>query len=186
MALCNVPLLVIAYCIPESPRWLISKGRLGEAKAVLSRGAEINGAPLTAEFDDLLKKEIDSRVKESSPNLKTAWKTSPKFRQYLLLLTILWFAHGFTFYGLGLNVANLGGNVFVSSFIFGCVGIPAYMTGIVGLVYFRRKLILSVPMIMTSVCLVATVLLHDYDNAKLTVAMIATYTLVTSYSTLYM
>ena len=37
------------YCsiLPESPRWLLAKGRVEEARKVLERAAKVNGAKLS-------------------------------------------------------------------------------------------------------------------------------------------
>lgn len=46
---CTVPMVFIFFCwkiIPESPRWLISKGRTVEATAIMTHIAEVNKAPV--------------------------------------------------------------------------------------------------------------------------------------------
>ena len=42
---------VLCRCVPESPRWLIQKGRITEAKVIVTRIAEFNRKPVP----DLLK-----------------------------------------------------------------------------------------------------------------------------------
>ena len=40
---------VILYWLPESPRWLIAKGRMDEAKSIMSAACERNGKPVEPE-----------------------------------------------------------------------------------------------------------------------------------------
>ena len=47
MALAIVPFLALYFVIPESPRWLISKHRIDEAKAVLEKALKVNKMPLS-------------------------------------------------------------------------------------------------------------------------------------------
>ena len=45
----HLPLLALLglyFLVPESPRWLIAVGRTEEAKAIIQKGAEINGKTL--------------------------------------------------------------------------------------------------------------------------------------------
>ena len=57
----------------------------------------------------------------------------------------LWFGHGFVYYGIGLNVGNIGGDLFVNYFIFGLVDIPAFILTVVVLHFFPRKVLLLSP-----------------------------------------
>ena len=62
---CSVPFVCIFFCwkiIPESPRWLLSKGRLEESKEILRKIAKTNGTSLPKNFDS----QVESIARETN------------------------------------------------------------------------------------------------------------------------
>ena len=45
IGLSNIPFLIWWFYLPESPRWLLAKGRKEEAKKVINQACEWNGRP---------------------------------------------------------------------------------------------------------------------------------------------
>lgn len=97
--------------IPESPRWLLCKGRIAEVKAIIKQAAEFNGREVPANIDKILKPPTQEESEEGCINL---------FRsKYLRLITIcflcVWFTMNMVYYGLILNMNEFGGNVYLNS-----------------------------------------------------------------------
>lgn len=99
------------FVIPESPRWLLCKGRIAEVKAIIKQAADFNGREVPANIDKILKPPTQEESDEGCINL---------FRsKYLRLITIcflcVWFTMNMVYYGLILNMNEFGGNVYLNS-----------------------------------------------------------------------
>jgi hypothetical protein len=78
--------------VPESPRWLLLKGKVEEAEAVLSKIARMNKRPLPDKF--ALHKPVVSETRTSFKQLFNDWKTAKK----ILICWDLWYVFQFVFY----------------------------------------------------------------------------------------
>jgi MFS family permease len=105
----------------ESPRWLNSKNRMTECFDTLKKIAVINGKEKN--FQSFM--EANATLVKSSSDLNEVKKGYNLFeilrlksqRKKFLLLIYIWFASGFCFYGLILNIEHLGGDIFIDSII---------------------------------------------------------------------
>jgi OCT family organic cation transporter-like MFS transporter 4/5 len=81
--------------LPESPRWLLAKGRLEEAKKILHNLAHTNGKELPHIFCDKIQKQIEHQQchtdidKNFGPNIFSLFKT-PNMRLKTFLITLNW------------------------------------------------------------------------------------------------
>lgn len=100
------------FFIPESPRWLLCKGRIAEVKAIIQKACKLNGKEVPANIDALLKPS----TQEEATKCITLFRS-----KYLLLITIcffvVWLTMNTVYYGIMLNMDEFGGNVYVNSVI---------------------------------------------------------------------
>ncbi|KAK7497284.1 hypothetical protein BaRGS_00011578 [Batillaria attramentaria] len=113
-------LLFIGYFfIPESPRWLVSKGRHEEAQKVLEVVARVNGRSLPPRFQIEAPAFMAGARAASGPKGKQGVSPLSLFRipRLFLRYTFLYFCWILTImttYGLMLNVSNMSGNIFLN------------------------------------------------------------------------
>ncbi|KAM9315239.1 solute carrier family 22 member 7-like [Pholidichthys leucotaenia] len=129
MATVTSPLVIAMICwrwLPESARWLISNGKVHSAHFYLTKCAELNRrkefmAELTPE---MLSKVIVVENENRKYSYLDLWKT-PRMRRLALLTGITWFGVACTYYGISLNVAGFGLNIYLTQFIYGVIELPA-------------------------------------------------------------
>ncbi|XP_070190409.1 organic cation transporter protein-like isoform X4 [Littorina saxatilis] len=97
------------FLVPESPRWLVSKGRLEEASAIIRKAAQVNKA-------DVSEKVLSLQDLQSDAPQEKIWHlfTSPRLMVRCLIIFFNWLVVSMVYYGLGLNVGSLSGNLFLN------------------------------------------------------------------------
>lgn len=157
--------LVLSYIwiIPESIRWLLSKGRNQDAVTIIQKAARINRVDLsTKSLDSLRECSASEVVVVTKGNFLMVTKSR------ILLLRLInccfcWFTNGFVYYGLSVQSVVLGGNKYVN-FIMVSVGeIPAVALTYILLQRVGRKWTLSSSMIVAGVVCILSEITPDTD-----------------------
>ncbi|XP_067676535.1 organic cation transporter protein-like [Haliotis asinina] len=148
----TVLFLTYYWLIPESPRWLISKKRYVMADAIMRHAAKVNKATLTS---DLLTGSV--LVNDRSEPL---WSilTSPCLVTRSIIVFLNWFVCSLGYFGLGLNVASLGGSIYANSLIAGTTEFVSFIACLLLLDRTGRKYLHCVSMILGGICCTATIL----------------------------
>ncbi|MFA6505988.1 MAG: MFS transporter [Treponemataceae bacterium] len=89
-ALPGLILFVIRRQVPESPRFLITKGRAADARAVLKLVADVNGTTLPEE-------EIEAPAAPAASRWRDLF--APKYRRTTVFLWLVWFMISLGYYG---------------------------------------------------------------------------------------
>lgn len=113
------------WLIPESPRWLVSRGRLREAELLLRSAALKNRveAPHVIFLSTNLEKPATQKVE--SPNFLDLLRTT-NIRSITLMLWLIWFSLNVSLFGLSFNMSGLNGNPYLNYFLVAVIELPAY------------------------------------------------------------
>uniref|UniRef100_A0A8C5SH69 Solute carrier family 22 member 3 n=1 Tax=Laticauda laticaudata TaxID=8630 RepID=A0A8C5SH69_LATLA len=111
-------LLLYYWCLPESPRWLITQGQNAQALKIVDEIAKKNGKVNI----NLEEEHVDDT--KLSPSLLDLVKT-PQIRKYTLILMYNWFTSAIMYQGLIMHIGVAGGNVYLDFFYATLVEFPA-------------------------------------------------------------
>ncbi|XP_077866540.1 organic cation transporter protein-like [Saccoglossus kowalevskii] len=114
------------WIIPESPRWLISKGRIEEAKKIIQLSARVNNITIPKNALDGLREQKKYETNDQTKHRAIDLLKFPNMRKKTLILFYFWCICGLVYFGISFGTSNLGGNPYLNVFIAAAVEIPAY------------------------------------------------------------
>ncbi|EAW74276.1 solute carrier family 22 (organic anion/cation transporter), member 12, isoform CRA_f [Homo sapiens] len=198
-----------SWWLAESARWLLTTGRLDWGLQELWRVAAINGK---GAVQDTLTPEVrlgppQTRTLRPSPcpcighpgrptkDLSSLGRSlgtllrMPGLRFRTCISTLCWFAFGFTFFGLALDLQALGSNIFLLQMFIGVVDIPAKMGALLLLSHLGRRPTLAASLLLAGLCILANTLVpHEMGALRSALAVLglggvgAAFTCITIYS----
>ncbi|XP_074642119.1 organic cation transporter-like protein [Tubulanus polymorphus] len=184
LVLPNILLFSYWWFLPESPRWLITKGRMDEAEKILRKMAAVNRVILPDKLfstDDYVEVKPQFSFKEYIRSKTLVIRT--------LVIYFNWMVVSMVYYGLSLNAGNLGGNIFLNSFLSGLVEFPAYTFCILTMNPWGRKPPHITAMMIGGVTLVCTVFVvlyaGDLNWLMVTFAMIGKFGAAAGFAIIY-
>ncbi|XP_071495942.1 organic cation transporter protein-like [Diadema antillarum] len=201
--------VIYIWLIVESVRWLVSRGRHGDAKKVVEKIAKFNKVPVPPfsvrprelQCDIMENGDSEKVISEIMMSQKSPTTPSPTFlsifsKRRLLLNAInmfyQWLMCSLVYYGLSLYSSSLAGDKYLNFFLLGLVEIPAYAIITFTLARWGRRSTLIVANIIAAVACIITAYLpsesEDGTNIDLvivTFAMLGKLGITCSFGTIF-
>ncbi|XP_063089170.1 solute carrier family 22 member 1 isoform X2 [Cavia porcellus] len=114
--------LLYYWCVPESPRWLLSQNRNTQAMKIMDHIAQKNGKPPVADLKMLSAEE--EKTENLSPSFMDLFR-SPTLRKYTFILMYLWFTCSVIYQGLILHIGATSENPYLDFLYSSLVEFPA-------------------------------------------------------------
>ncbi|XP_078058936.1 solute carrier family 22 member 6-A-like [Mustelus asterias] len=141
----SVPYFIIflyAWWIPESARWLILNDKEDMALKQLRRVAKLNGKE--AEGQKLTTEILKSSMGKELSRSKDSYTILDLFRTPIIFkitccTMLVWFATGFAYYGMAIDLQGFGVDIYLIQVIFGAVDVPAMLVGFFTMSYVGRR-----------------------------------------------
>lgn len=135
--------LLYIYLLPESIRWLLSKGRKEQAVEIIMKAAKTNNVTLSDETMKQLTEEktkpIEEKQEKNEDGLWMQVFRSPIIMTRLAICSWWWITCTFVFYGLAINSVSLAGDKYTNYMLVVSVEVVAVVTNALVLDRVGRK-----------------------------------------------
>ncbi|XP_013412425.1 organic cation transporter protein isoform X2 [Lingula anatina] len=186
-----VGLILCYYWIAdESPRWLLSQGKLKEADAIINKAAKMNGNTLTESLVFSKRFEVEygnkSALTEDRRYTFIDLVRYPNMRKKSFNIFFNWFVNSLVYYGLSLGSGSLAGNMYLNVFLSAAVEIPGYILAAVVLDRIGRRWPLTGSLVIGGVaCLITTAIPRDLKVLMIICTLIGKLAIATSFAIIY-
>lgn len=175
---------------PESLRWLVARGRLESAHAILMKYADKNSVTVDSEtLMSMLEeckaasKRVASEVKRSPLNLVR----TPRLRRRTVILCYNWLVLSMIFYGIMLYVPSLAGNMYLNIFLMFVSDLPHTPMAWIVFKQFGRRIPHCVFMMISGLsCLFVLLVPEDLKGLITALALIGRFFGSASFSNVYL
>uniref|UniRef100_A0A3B3RKG7 Solute carrier family 22 member 4 n=1 Tax=Paramormyrops kingsleyae TaxID=1676925 RepID=A0A3B3RKG7_9TELE len=177
MAASGILYIPLWWIVPESPRWLLSQGRVREAEAILRDAARRNGVMAPPVIFTQTELEYMVSVRNRRHSILDIAKSSHAV-SITVLCSLLWTVIILGYQALVLNTSNLHGNPYLNCFLSGIVEVPANLVAMIMLKYYSRHFCQSSTLLLggTIILLILMIFLEMLGKFCITAAVCVSYT----------
>ncbi|XP_029902432.1 solute carrier family 22 member 16 [Myripristis murdjan] len=201
LSICTSPFLLFCWKFPETPFYLMAKGRIQETQTLLDTIARCNGIECRLKAEDLrdsegdnskalLEKEADPQPALSSPDEKLSiLDLFGSWRMVGRTCTVwsIWFIGSLGYYVFSLGSVNLGGNQYINLFLAGAVEIPSYLVGCFAMDRVGRKMTCAPALLLAGVaCILIIVVPSDIEVLAIILSMTGKFAIAIAFGLIYL
>ncbi|XP_003449940.1 solute carrier family 22 member 16 [Oreochromis niloticus] len=200
LSICTAPFLLFCWKFPETPFYLMAKGRFEETEKLLNVIARVNGLECRLKAEDLLepgKREDgksllkgDTEEQSSKPEKKLtivdlfgSWRMAGR----TCTVWAIWFIGSLGYYVSSLGSVNLGGNQYVNLFLAGAVELPSYLVGCFAMDRIGRKKTCAPSLLLAALaCFLIIVVPADIEILIIVLSMIGKFAIAIAFGLIYL
>ncbi|XP_041533378.1 solute carrier family 22 member 14-like [Microtus oregoni] len=172
------PIISNIWVVRESPRWLMVKGKVDEAKKVLCYAAEVNKK--TIPLNLLNELQPPAKVKKVSI---LDFQTNQHLFKVVLTMACVWFSISYIYFTLNLKLKDCGIETFLIQIIPGILEVPACLYCIVLLENLGRKCSLFANLILATIsCFFLLFLTQELKSTIILMLLLGQFNMVASVS----
>uniref|UniRef100_A0A6I8QXA8 Solute carrier family 22 (organic cation/zwitterion transporter), member 4 n=1 Tax=Xenopus tropicalis TaxID=8364 RepID=A0A6I8QXA8_XENTR len=173
------------WIIPESPQWLICKGRLEEAEVIIRKAAKINRVPAPAVIFKTTELEDIAERQKRSYTLLDLVKTF-NVRIITIMTVFLWLITSIGYFGISLNTPNLHGDPFLNCFLLAAIEVPSNIFAWLLLRYISRRYSMCGSLLLGGVVLLLIQLVPlDLQILSTVLVMVGKFGVTAAFSMVY-
>ncbi|XP_029924921.1 solute carrier family 22 member 5-like, partial [Myripristis murdjan] len=172
------------WFIPESPRWLLSQGRVKEAELILRNAAKKNKVEAPQVIFSPEQTDLQSE-KRKAHNICDLFR-SRNIRWISLTLWLVWNTIAIAYFALSLNTSNLHGSAYFNCFLSAAIEVPAYILSWLMYRCCPRRLILFSTLFLGGVMLLFIQLIpNNLIPLAITLEMMGKFAVTVAFSVVY-
>ncbi|XP_044536483.1 solute carrier family 22 member 12 [Gracilinanus agilis] len=166
-----------SWWLAESARWLIITGKMDRGLHELKKVARMNGKKeirdtLTIETVTATMREELTASETQRHSMADLFRTPELCKRFCCMLSV-WYAFGFTFYGLALDLQSLGSDVFLLQALIGAIDMPNKMGAFFAMNRLGRRLTQAGSLILAGLCILAnTMVPPELQTLRITLAVL--------------
>ncbi|XP_017702915.1 PREDICTED: solute carrier family 22 member 14 isoform X5 [Rhinopithecus bieti] len=162
-----VPLISYIWILPESPRWLMMKGKVKEAKQMLCYAASVNKKTIPSNLLD----EVQLPRKKVTQASVLDFCKNRQLCKVILLMSCVWFTVSYTYFTLSLRMRELGVSVHFRHVVPSIMEVSARLCCIFLLQQIGRKWSLAVTLLQTIIWCLLLLFLSE-ERKSMTILML--------------
>ncbi|KAL4716177.1 hypothetical protein ACJJTC_013954 [Scirpophaga incertulas] len=186
ISLPSVIFLSYYFLLPESPRWLMTAGRVNEAVKIMEIAAKRNNLPTESIATTTQKMSVEMSHKVEKHASFFALFRTPRLRARTIAICFNWFVCGICFFGVSQYIGHVSGNIFTNVAISAAIQVPGTIISIYANRLLGRKITLISSNCVTGLSCLLIIVVPQSGASHLTLGCIGLWGMSISFATVYL